>query len=81
MGRSSFRFWGSIGCPNLHRTQSSRQDFHLGSDVLHNRKAKYGGMTVSEAQRLKDLEQEDNRLKRLLAESMLDNAALRIPLP
>jgi len=33
-------------------------------------------MTVSEAQRLKELEQENNKLQRLLAESMLDNAAL-----
>ena len=40
-------------------------------------KAKFGGMTVSEAQRLKALEQENSRLKKLLAESMLDQAALK----
>ncbi|GHD56128.1 transposase [Jeongeupia chitinilytica] len=40
-------------------------------------KARYAGMTVAEAQRLKELEQENDRLKRLLAESMLDNAALK----
>jgi putative transposase len=40
-------------------------------------KAKYGGMDVSEAKRLKELEQENARLKRLLAESALDNAALK----
>ena len=40
-------------------------------------KAKYGGMTVSDAQRLKALEQENNRLSNLLAESVLDNAALK----
>ena len=34
-------------------------------------------MTVSEAQRLKALEAENNKLKRLLAEAMLDNAALK----
>ncbi|UOB57801.1 hypothetical protein MRS60_26775 [Burkholderia pyrrocinia] len=34
-------------------------------------------MTVSEAQRLKELEQENSKLKRLLVESMLDNAALK----
>ena len=34
-------------------------------------------MTVSEAQRLKSLEAENNKLKRLLAEAMLDNAALK----
>jgi putative transposase len=40
-------------------------------------KAKYGGMEVSDAKRLKGLEDENRRLKKLLAESMLDNAALR----
>jgi putative transposase len=49
----------------------------ISEATYYNWKAKYGGMTVSEAQRLKDLEQENNKLKRLLAESMLDNAALK----
>jgi putative transposase len=40
-------------------------------------KAKYGGLEVSEARRLKALEDENARLKRLLAEAMLDNAMLR----
>lgn len=40
-------------------------------------KAKYGGLEVSEAQRLKALEDENTRLKRLLAEAMLDNAMLK----
>ena len=40
-------------------------------------KAKYRGMDVSDAKRLKELEQENARLKRLLAESALDNAALK----
>ena len=40
-------------------------------------KAKFGGMTVSDAQRFKALEAENAKLKRLLAESMLDNAALK----
>ena len=40
-------------------------------------KAKYGGMDVSEARRLKTLEDENARLKKLLADSMLDNAALK----
>lgn len=39
-------------------------------------KAKFGGMGVSEAQRLKALEDENARLKRLLAEAILDKAAL-----
>ena len=40
-------------------------------------KAKYGGMDVSEAKRLKALEDENAKLKKLLADSMLDNAALK----
>jgi putative transposase len=40
-------------------------------------KAKYGGMDVSDARRLKTLEDENTKLKKLLAEAMLDNAMLR----
>jgi putative transposase len=40
-------------------------------------KARYGGLEVSEARRLKSLEDENRRLKKLLAEAMLDNAALK----
>ena len=40
-------------------------------------KARYGGLEVSEAKRLKALEDENGKLKRLLAEAMLDNAALK----
>ena len=48
------------------------------SEVSYYRwKAKYGGMDVSEAKRLKELEQENGRLKRLLAEVMLANDGLK----
>ena len=40
-------------------------------------KAKFGFMDVSEAKRLKILEDENAKLKRLLADAMLDNAALK----
>jgi putative transposase len=40
-------------------------------------KAKYGGMDVSETRRLKALEAENAKLKRLLADAMLDNTALK----
>jgi putative transposase len=40
-------------------------------------KAKFGGMEVSDAKRLKALEDENNKLKRLLADALLDNAALK----
>ena len=45
--------------------------------TCYNWKAKYGGMGVSEAKRLKALEEENAKLKKLLAEQMLDAAALR----
>ena len=44
---------------------------------FYNWKAKYGGLDVSEAKRLKGLEDENRKLKKLLAESMLDNAPLK----
>ncbi len=51
--------------------------YGISDATFYNWKAKFGGMTVSEAQRLKALEAENNKLKRLLAEAMLDNAALK----
>ncbi len=49
----------------------------ISEATFYNWKAKYGGMEVSEAKRLKTLEDENARLKKLLAEQMLDAAALR----
>ena len=49
----------------------------LSSPTFYKWKAKYGGMDVSEARRLKALEEENAKLKRLLADSMLDNVALK----
>jgi putative transposase len=40
-------------------------------------RARYGGMTVSDAKRLKALEEENRQLKQLLAEALLDNQALK----
>jgi putative transposase len=51
--------------------------YGISDATYYNWKAKFGGMTVSDAQRLKALESENAKLKRLLAESMLDNAALK----
>ena len=49
----------------------------ISEATFYNWKAKYGGMEVSEAKRLKALEEENAKLKKLLAEQMLDVAALR----
>lgn len=45
--------------------------------TIYNWKAKYGGLEVSEARRLRELESENAKLKRLLADAMLDQAALK----
>ena len=45
----------------------------ISQPTFYNWKAKYGGLEVSEAKRLKALEEENRKLKKLLAESMLEN--------
>jgi len=51
---------------------------HGMSDArFYNWKSKYGGLEVSKAKRLRSLEAENAKLKRLLADAMLDNAALK----
>ena len=49
----------------------------VSSATFYKWKAKYGGLEVSEAKRLRSLEDENRRLKKLLAETMLDNAMLK----
>jgi putative transposase len=49
----------------------------LSSPTFCKWKAKLGGLEVSEAKRLRELEDENSKLKKLLAEAMLDNAMLR----
>ena len=49
----------------------------VSSATFYKWKAKFGGLDVSEAGRLKALEYENARLKRMLADAMLDNVALK----
>ena len=49
----------------------------ISSATFYKWKAKYGGLEVSDAKRLKALEDENVKLKKLLAEAMLDNAMLK----
>ena len=49
----------------------------ISSATFYNWKAKYDGLEVSDAKRLKALEGENAKLKKLLAEAMLDNAMLK----
>ncbi|WP_259259048.1 MULTISPECIES: IS3 family transposase [Bradyrhizobium] len=84
MKRSRFSEEQIIGILKEHEAGVSVADLcrkHGVSDAsIYKWKAKFGGMEVSEAKRLKTLEDENTRLKRLLAHSMLDNAALKDPL-
>ena len=49
----------------------------ISSATFYKWKAKYGGLDVSDAKRLKALEVENTKLKKLLAEAMLDNSMLK----
>ena len=49
----------------------------IGNSTFYKWKSKFGGMEVSEAKRLKELETENRKLKHLLADAMLDNSALK----
>lgn len=49
----------------------------IAEQTFYRWKSKYGGMDVSDARKLKSLEAENARLKKLLADQMLDNAALK----
>lgn len=59
------------------RTKELCRKHGISEATFYNWKARYSGMTVSEARRLKELEAENAKLKKLLAESELDKAALK----
>jgi putative transposase len=59
------------------KTADLARKYGVSEATLYNWKAKYGGMDVSEARRLRVLEDENGKLKRLLADAMLDASALR----
>ena len=59
------------------RTEEVCRRHGISSAMFYKWKAKYGGLEVSDAKRLKAMDDENRRLKKLLAEAMLDNAALR----
>ena len=74
-GRSDHR--GAEGDEAGAKTGDLARKHGVSEATLYNWKAKYGGMDVCEAKRLKQLEDENAKLKKLLAEQMLDAAALR----
>jgi len=58
-------------------TEEACRRHGISTTTLYKWKARYGGLEVSEARRLKTLEDENRRLKKLLAEAVLDVAALK----
>ena len=81
MKRSRFSEEQIIGILKEHQAGLSAAELcrkHGISDAtFYNWRSKYGGMEASEAKRLKVLEEENKKLKKLLAESMLDVATLK----
>ena len=81
MKRSRFNEEQIIGILKEHELGAKTADLcrkhGISEATFYNWKSKFGGMDVSEAKRLKGLETENAKLKRLLADAMLDNAALK----
>ena len=59
------------------KTADVSRKYGISSATFYKWKAKYGGLDVSDAKRLKSLEDQNAKLKKLLAEVMLDNAMLK----
>ena len=81
MKRTMFTEEQIIGVLREHEAGSATADVcrkhGISSAKVYKWKAKYGGLEVSDAKRLRSLEDENRRLKKLLAEAMLDNAMLK----
>lgn len=81
MKRSRFSEEQIIGVLKEHelgaRTADLCRKHGISEATFYNWKSKYGGLDVSEARRLKQLSDENTKLKKLLADAMLDNAALK----
>jgi putative transposase len=81
MKRKRFKEEQIIGILKEHDLGAKTADLcrkhGISEATFYNWKSKFGGMDVSEAKRLKQLQDENGKLKKLLADAMLDNAALK----
>lgn len=62
---------------NGSKVEDICRSYGVSTGTFYNWKSKFGGLEVNEAKRLRDLESENNKLKKLLAEKMLENEALK----
>jgi len=53
------------------------RELGISQGTFYNWRSKFGGMEISDAKRLKELESENNKLKKMLAEKMLENEAMK----
>ena len=65
-----------LGSP-LQAIAAYEREHGIAENTLYRWKSKYGGMEVSEAKRLRELQAENRRLKHLLGEAELDKAAMK----
>ena len=81
MKRSRFTEGQIIAALKQHAAGASARELcrqlGIATETLYNWKRKYGGMEVSEARRLKALEEENRQLKRIVADQVLDNRILK----
>jgi putative transposase len=81
MRKSRFNEQQIIGILKEHEAGGSTADVcrrhGISQPTFYSWKSKYGGMEVCEAKRLKALEEENRKLKKLLAEQVMDNATLK----
>lgn len=84
MRKSRYKEEQIIGILKEHesglRASDISRKYGISEQTLYRWKSKYGGMSVSEAKRLKSLEEENRRLKEIVAEQILDIQALKVAL-
>ncbi len=77
MKKKRYREEQIIGAIKQVKVDDICRQFGISTGCFYNWRSKYAGMDVSEAKRLKELESENNKLKKLLAEKMLEAEAMK----